>query len=185
MTRGLRLYARFRGRMARAHYWWLILAAILAFCAAGAVDYLLFPAVPAEGLPRRHPVTVFLCVVLVLPVTAAGWRRLHDVNRRGWWLLLPGAALLAFLGLAVLVRQMAAEPKTPPTPPGQPGVAQTDMAPTATVPAAVAETAPAAGWIDALALGLPAIALLFGIGVLLLLARRGDPHANRFGPPPF
>lgn len=33
-------------------------------------------------------------------------------------------------------------------------------------------------------LGFPAVSLASTIWVVVLLARRGDPQANRFGPPP-
>ncbi|BAQ71503.1 hypothetical protein NHU_04390 (plasmid) [Rhodovulum sulfidophilum] len=105
----LRRFARFGGRAARAEYWWFVPACLLALLGAAALDMVLFPADPDRGLPDRRPLSVFVSFVLTLPALAAGWRRLHDVGRSGWWLLLPGAALLACLMPAVAIRGMAAQ----------------------------------------------------------------------------
>jgi len=149
----LRKFLRFGGRASRAEYWFFVLALVIASWVAGALDYMLF-----DG---RHPLGVFLAVVTILPMTSAGWRRLHDVNRRGWWLLLPGIALLIFLLGAVAIRGLTAQPM-----------------------AEIPTVSTSEGWFYTIMLGFPAVALVSATWLVVLLARKGDPHDNRFGPPP-
>jgi len=149
----LRKFLRFGGRASRAEYWFFVLALVIASWVAGALDYMLF-----DG---RHPLGVFLAVVTILPMTSAGWRRLHDVNRRGWWHLLPGIALLIFLLGAVAIRGLTAQPM-----------------------AEIPTVSTSEGWFYTIMLGFPAVALVSAIWLVVLLARKGDPRDNRFGPPP-
>jgi uncharacterized membrane protein YhaH (DUF805 family) len=80
-------YAIFDGRATRAEFWWFMLFVVLV---VSALTYI------SEALG-----SVFLIAVL-LPLLAAGARRLHDTGRSGWWqlfLLAPvgGIVILAFL----------------------------------------------------------------------------------------
>ncbi len=149
----LRKFIRFDGRASRAEYWFFALALVIATWVTGALDYMLF-----DG---RHPLGVFLVIVTILPMTSAGWRRLHDVNRRGWWLLLPGIASLIFLVSALAVRGLTAQPM-----------------------AEIPTVGNSEGWIYTIILGFPAVSLVSTIWLVVLLARKGDPHDNRFGPAP-
>ena len=149
----LRKFLCFGGRATRAEYWFFVLALMVASWVAGALDYMLF-----DG---RHPLGVFLAVVIFVPMTSAGWRRLHDVNRRGWWFLLPGIALLIFLLGAVAIRGLTAQPM-----------------------AEIPTVSTSAGWFYSIMLGFPAVSLVSAIWLVVLLARKGDPHDNRFGSPP-
>ncbi|MBL3575989.1 DUF805 domain-containing protein [Rhodovulum sulfidophilum] len=101
-----RKFARFGGRASRAEYWYLVLAFVVANWVAGTRDYMFF-----DG---RHPFGVFVAGIAFLPMTSAGWRRLHDVNRRGWWLLLPGIASLIFLVGAFVIRGLSGRTRPPP-----------------------------------------------------------------------
>ena len=147
----LRKFVRFGGRASRAEYWFFVLALVAANWVAGALDYMLF-----DG---RHPLGVFIAVIAFLPMTSAGWRRLHDVDWRGWWLLLPGIATLIFLVGAFAIRGLTAQPM-----------------------AEIPTVSNSAGWIYTIMLGFPLVSLVSTIWLVVLLARRGDPHANRFGP---
>jgi uncharacterized membrane protein YhaH (DUF805 family) len=69
----LRKYATFGGRASRSEYWWFFLFGLLVGAAAS-----LF----SERL------NALVSLFLLLPSTAVGARRLHDIGRSGWWLLL-------------------------------------------------------------------------------------------------
>ena len=81
---GLRNYATFSGRAARSEFWYWTLFAFLASAAAGIVDSALFP----TGL-----MAPLVSLLLLLPGLAVSVRRLHDLDRSGWWLLLTFTAI--------------------------------------------------------------------------------------------
>jgi uncharacterized membrane protein YhaH (DUF805 family) len=72
---GLRNFANFKGRASRPEYWWWFVFNILV---VGSFT-LIFGENAGDGAS----------LVLLLPSLAVGVRRLHDVNRKGWWTLLP------------------------------------------------------------------------------------------------
>lgn len=86
-------YAEFNGRASRPEFWWFTLFVTLA---ASALEYL------SENLSA-----IFLIAVL-LPLLAAGARRLHDIGKSGWWQLF----LLAPVGGLVLLGILWAQPPT-------------------------------------------------------------------------
>jgi uncharacterized membrane protein YhaH (DUF805 family) len=71
---GLRNYAVFKGRAGRGEYWWFVLFGVIVQAAVGSFG---------EGLGN------FVSVALVLPSIAVGVRRMHDIGKRGWWLIIP------------------------------------------------------------------------------------------------
>jgi uncharacterized membrane protein YhaH (DUF805 family) len=83
-------YVGFSGRARRSEYWWFALFnVILSFVAS-----LLDAAIGAS---------IFGLIVglgLLLPSRAVGVRRLHDINRSGWWLLL---GLIPLVGAIILI----------------------------------------------------------------------------------
>ena len=86
-------YAEFNGRATRSEFWWFTLFVILATSALTYVSQTL--------------VNVFL-IAMLLPLLAAGARRLHDTSRSGWWQLF----LLAPIAGLVLVGILWAVPST-------------------------------------------------------------------------
>ncbi|WNV76823.1 DUF805 domain-containing protein [Geodermatophilus sp. DSM 44513] len=83
-------YVGFSGRARRSEYWWFFLFSVLVSLAAAAVDAVL-------------DTTVFGLVValaLFLPSLAVSVRRLHDIGRTGWWVLL---GLVPLVGTIVLI----------------------------------------------------------------------------------
>ena len=82
----LRKYADFTGRASRMEFWWFALFVVLANSAMVYISQTLG--------------AVFLIAVL-LPLLAAGARRLHDCGRSGWWqlFLLVPAAGIALVGI--------------------------------------------------------------------------------------
>jgi uncharacterized membrane protein YhaH (DUF805 family) len=87
--RPLRRYADFAGRAPRAEYWWFYLAYVVIGFAIDLLETVL-------GLDGYFGLA--FTVALFVPLLAATFRRLHDTNRSGWWilpmlLLLPLAAV--------------------------------------------------------------------------------------------
>ncbi len=66
-------YANFEGRASRPEFWWFFLFAVLVEAAASILN---------------HSLGALAVLALLLPGLAAGARRLHDVGRSAWWLLI-------------------------------------------------------------------------------------------------
>ena len=80
-----RKYTDFSGRASRPEYWWFILGYVVVAFVAGFI----------------HEFVYYLVVlVFLLPLLAAGARRLHDVGRSAWFLLL---GLIPVIGTLVLL----------------------------------------------------------------------------------
>src|SRR5262245_42546292 len=90
---GFKKYVDFTGRAARSEFWFWTLFAVLASIVGGAIDYVLFPGMIAS------PIQSIIGLVLFLPGLAVSVRRLHDIDRTGWWILLA----LTVIGLIVLL----------------------------------------------------------------------------------
>jgi uncharacterized membrane protein YhaH (DUF805 family) len=94
---GFRNYANFKGRAARADYWWWVLFSVLIQAAASGFG---------DAFANLVSVAMFL------PSIAFAVRRMHDTDRSGWWILLP-IVNLVFL----LQRSSAGENRFGPPPP--------------------------------------------------------------------
>ncbi|AXI46642.1 DUF805 domain-containing protein [Sulfitobacter sp. SK012] len=87
-------YVVFSGRARRSEYWWFVLFVILVSIGLAVLDTTLFGVDPETGQGSNLLNSLFQLAVL-LPMLAAGWRRLHDTGRPGWYLLLPVAFSIA------------------------------------------------------------------------------------------
>ena len=89
-------YVDFKGRSRRAEYWWFIVAYVGISIVANIIDM-------AIGNPA---VSIIVGLAIFLPSLAVTVRRLHDTDRRGWWILSPliGAAIA---GIGVAMENMA------------------------------------------------------------------------------
>lgn len=87
-------YAGFRGRARRSEFWWWNLFTLLVGVAVAAAELSLGMVGDNGG-----PVSTLLGLALLLPNVTVCVRRLHDISRSGWWLLI---AVLPFVGLVVL-----------------------------------------------------------------------------------
>ncbi|MCZ2497319.1 DUF805 domain-containing protein [Xylophilus sp. Kf1] len=77
-------YAEFTGRASRSEFWWFVLFNLLVSIAAAEI----------------HPtLSLVVTLALLLPSCAVSVRRLHDIGRSGWWLLLQFVPLIGFLVL--------------------------------------------------------------------------------------
>jgi uncharacterized membrane protein YhaH (DUF805 family) len=91
---GFRNYVNFSGRAARSEYWYWMLFVFLVSIVAGLID------VAVLSNTEVFPVTSLVSLGLFLPELAVSVRRLHDLDRRGWWLLL---SLIPLIGAIVLL----------------------------------------------------------------------------------
>jgi uncharacterized membrane protein YhaH (DUF805 family) len=84
-------YANFNGRSARPEYWWWVLFSVI----VAVIFYVLIMAVPAI----RYLQMIYSLAVLI-PSIAVGVRRLHDIDKSGWWILI---GLIPIIGWIVLI----------------------------------------------------------------------------------
>ena len=83
-------YTDFNGRAARPEFWWFFLFQVGVYLVASMI----------------HGLVYWLAVAaLLLPGLAVGARRLHDIGKSAWWLLL---AAVPIIGLVLLY--FAAQP---------------------------------------------------------------------------
>ncbi len=73
-------YATFQGRASRSEYWWFFLFNFLIMIIT---DF-----IPFAG--RLY------CLFSVIPLLAVSVRRLHDINRGGWWVFPPLITIFLF-----------------------------------------------------------------------------------------
>jgi uncharacterized membrane protein YhaH (DUF805 family) len=87
---GFSNYVNFSGRAARSEYWYWVLFNFLAGVVTEIID---------TGIGMSLTTAIFSLAVL-LPGIAVSVRRLHDLDRTGWWVLL---ALVPVVGIIVLL----------------------------------------------------------------------------------
>lgn len=81
----LRKYANFSGRAARSEYWYWNLFNMITVMALVVIDESLNP---GEQVGLFSVVTGLVTIGLYLPTVAVYVRRLHDVDRSGWWMFI-------------------------------------------------------------------------------------------------
>lgn len=92
-------YATFRGRARRSEYWWFYLACfILSIAGSILAAFLAFAGVDYEL--ANNGISLLILLAVFLPSLSVGVRRLHDIGRSGWWLLL---GFIPFVGAIVLI----------------------------------------------------------------------------------
>jgi uncharacterized membrane protein YhaH (DUF805 family) len=87
------LYATFTGRARRSEFWFFCLFNLLAHGVAGILDAAVF-----DGW---SPLNAVVSLLLVVPHLAVSVRRLHDVGRSGWWVLILFVPLVGIVALLV------------------------------------------------------------------------------------
>lgn len=89
---GFRNYVNFSSRAQRSAFWYWVLFAVIAAIVAGMLDNLVF----GEG---EGPIGTIVSLALFLPGLSVSVRRLHDIDRTGWWVLLA----FTVIGIIVLI----------------------------------------------------------------------------------
>ena len=77
---GFNNFANFTGRSSRAEFWLWILFVVLLQVAVNIVGSI----APTVGMLLNLGM-----IVLVVPEVAYGVRRMHDIDKSGWWIIVP------------------------------------------------------------------------------------------------
>lgn len=102
---GFRNYVNFSNRASRSEYWYFVLFMVLVYLVIFVLDRLL-DSVPTDSTPGLifliAVALVFIVVGLgfILPSISIAVRRLHDLNKSGWWYLLN---LIPLVGPIILL----------------------------------------------------------------------------------
>lgn len=101
---GFRNYVTFSGRAVRSEYWYWVLFALILGIVTGILDRAVFP----DSETAAGPINTIANVIILLPSLAIGVRRLHDIDRSGWWYLI----VFTIIGIIPLI-YWACQPGTP------------------------------------------------------------------------
>jgi uncharacterized membrane protein YhaH (DUF805 family) len=94
ISAGFRNYVNFSGRASRPEFWYWVLFAIIVSVVAKVIDLVLFPSADIS------PINSLVGLALFLPGLGVSVRRLHDIDRTGWWILL---VLIPLIGAIILI----------------------------------------------------------------------------------
>jgi uncharacterized membrane protein YhaH (DUF805 family) len=94
----LKKYATFNGRARRSEYWMFYLFHLIAIFLIMFIDILTGSFDSDVGLGAF---TGLYIILTLLPTLAVTVRRLHDINRSGWWILLTFIPLIGPITLFV------------------------------------------------------------------------------------
>ena len=93
---GFQRYFDFSGRSTRAEYWWWLLFIAIAGTILRIVDMIAGTMIAGTiGI-----ISSLFSLVTIIPNLALLFRRLHDINRSAWWLLL---GFVPFGGIVIIV----------------------------------------------------------------------------------
>ena len=87
-------YIVFEGRACRSEYWFWVLFVVIASIVAAIIDSILFPTSKTGLVYPLFGLAVFL------PGLAVSIRRLHDIDKSGWWILI---GLIPIVGAIILI----------------------------------------------------------------------------------
>ncbi len=99
-------YATLSGRATRPEYWWWVLFVLLLNIATSIVDvFIIAPALGLESFGEfaEQPLSLIVSLALFVPGFCVSVRRLHDIDRSGWWLLI---IFIPLIGMLVLLYWM-------------------------------------------------------------------------------
>lgn len=113
-------YATFTGRARRSEFWFISLFLLLTNLATAAIDFVLLGNDVERFIANGGGGIVGLVWILatIVPALAVQVRRLHDINKSGWWMLIGFLPLAGFIVLLVFSVQDSdvAENKYGPSP---------------------------------------------------------------------
>ncbi len=92
----LKKYAVFSGRARRREYWFFVLFNIIVSIILGVVDVM-------AGMQTSTGIGILSAIyalAVLIPAIAVSVRRLHDINKTGWWILI---GFIPVVGAIVLI----------------------------------------------------------------------------------
>ncbi len=92
-------YADFNGRARRKEYWMFVLFNMIFAIAALVLDNILGIAMEGNG----GPIYFLYALAVLIPGLAAAVRRLHDIGKSGWMILIGLIPLIGGIWLIVLL----------------------------------------------------------------------------------
>lgn len=93
VTTCLNKYVDFKGRARRSEFWYFVLFQFILSILAAIIDKVIFGT-------NGNLLGAVVALGLFLPGLAVSVRRLHDINRSGWWVLV---ALIPLIGWLVVL----------------------------------------------------------------------------------
>ena len=97
----IRNYVNFNGRARRKEYWMFTLFNLIFFIVAATLDTVL--GINFSELTFYGPIYLVYALFVMLPSLAVGVRRLHDVSKSGWWLLITFIPIVGTIWILVLL----------------------------------------------------------------------------------
>ena len=90
-------YANFSDRTTRADFWWALLGMFILSFIVGVVGGMIF----GTNESGTNILTSIWSLITLIPGIALDVRRLHDVGKSGWWLLISFVPIVGFILLLI------------------------------------------------------------------------------------
>ena len=92
-------YANLDGRASRSEYWWFVLFNFIVNIVTFVIDLTLGSMITYD----MGYVGLIAFLALLLPTVSVSVRRLHDIGKSGWWILLAIIPIVNFIGIFVII----------------------------------------------------------------------------------
>lgn len=99
--KAIRNYATFTGRSSRRDYWMYVLFNFIFSIAASILDEFLDLKI-GSGLNASGIISTLYSLFVLIPGLAISIRRLHDINKSGWWILINLIPIIGWIWYFVL-----------------------------------------------------------------------------------
>jgi uncharacterized membrane protein YhaH (DUF805 family) len=93
----IKKYVVFSGRARRKEFWMFVLFNVIISIVLGLIDKLIGTDYGKNG---GGVLSTIYSLAVLLPSLGVAWRRLHDTNRSGWWILI---GLIPCVGWIILI----------------------------------------------------------------------------------
>ncbi len=91
----------FATRSSRSEYWWFMLFYFLVGLVVSPIEFTIEFSVFGQGMEMTSGIIDLLVfLVFIVPTISVTGRRLHDIGRSGWWLLI---VLIPLIGALILL----------------------------------------------------------------------------------